>query len=254
LNTDHRPGPPSPLRVAVLQSNYLPWKGYFDIIHDVDLFVFYDDNQYTKNDWRNRNRIKAAGGAQWLTIPVGESQDRLICEVELNDDRWQQKHWSSLRQNYSRCPYFERYEGYFEDLYLGHRWTNLSELNHSLIRHISREFLGIRTEFADSRSWRVSGQKLDRLLDLVGQSGATHYLSGPAAVDYIDPERFAQAGIALEWKSYGGYPEYPQRYPPFEHGVSIVDLLFNTGPDAPWFIWGWRQGLPSPAHSPPSVG
>lgn len=242
-------------RVAVLQSNYIPWKGYFDIIHDVDLFIFYDDVQYTKNDWRNRNRIKSARGAEWITIPAGESHERLICEVEIKDSSWQAKHWRTLLQNYSRCPHFSAYKSYFEDVYLGRRWTNLSELNQGLIRHISREFLGIRTEFADSRHWAVSGQKLDRLLSLVVQSGATTYLSGPSAMSYIDPERFAQVGIGLEWKDYAGYPEYPQRFPPFEHGVSILDLLFNAGPEAGGYIWGWRGGsatsiLPEPEPQP----
>jgi hypothetical protein len=231
---------PEGRKLAVLQSNYIPWKGYFDIIHDVDLFIFYDDLQFTKNDWRNRNRIKAANGAEWITVPVGQDMNRLICEVELKDTTWQAKHWRTLQQNYGRCLYFGRYKAYFEDLYLGQRWTHLSELNQSLIRHISHAFLGLKTQFADSRSWQLSGKKLDRLLDLVMQSGATTYLSGPSARDYIDPERFAQAGIALEWKDYAGYPEYPQRFPPFEHGVSILDLLFNVGPEAGHYVWGWR--------------
>jgi hypothetical protein len=239
-------------RVAVLQSNYIPWKGYFDIIHDVDLFIFYDDLQFTKNDWRNRNRIKAAQGVEWITIPVGQDMNRLICEVELKEATWQAKHWRTLQQNYGRCPHFGLYKPYFEDLYLGRRWTKLSELNQSLIRHIAREFLGLQTEFADSRSWRLSGQKLDRLLDLVTQSGASSYLSGPAAREYIEPERFAAAGVALEWKSYAGYPEYAQRFPPFEHGVSILDLLFNMGPQAPDCIWKWReQAAQAAAATPP---
>jgi hypothetical protein len=228
-------------RVAILQSNYLPWKGYFDIIHDVDLFIFYDDNQYTTRDWRNRNRFKTAGGTQWLSVPVGADRNRLIHDVDIPDATWQQKHYQSLRQHYGKTPHFERYRGWLEQVYLGQRWTNLSAMNQSLICHISRELLGLRTEFADSRSWQLNGLKLDRLLDLVKQSGATHYLSGPAARDYIEPDRFAQAGITLEWKDYAGYPEYPQRFPPFEHGVSILDLLFNTGPEAPHYIWGWRE-------------
>jgi hypothetical protein len=228
-------------RVAILQSNYIPWKGYFDIVHDVDLFIFYDDLQFTTRDWRTRNRVKTQNGAEWMTIPAGNDRNRLICEVTLADDTWQAKHWRMLQQNYGRCAHFHRYKDYLESVYLGRRWTHLSELNQSLIRHISHEFLGIRTDFADSRAWSVRGQKLDRLLDLVVQSGATHYLSGPAAKDYIEPARLEQAGVALEWKNYAGYPEYPQRFPPFEHGVSILDLLFNTGPEAPQFIWGWRQ-------------
>lgn len=233
-----------PLRVAVLQSNYIPWKGYFDIVHAVDLFVFYDDLQFTKNDWRNRNRIKGTQGPEWLTIPVGQDMNRLICEVELKDHSWQAKHWRTLQQHYGKCAHFARYKAYFEDVYLGRRWTHLSMLNHALIQHISHEFLGLKTRFVDSRSYTLLGQKLDRLLDLVRQTDATSYLSGPAARDYIEPERFTALGIELRWQDYAGYPEYPQRFPPFEHGVSILDLLFNTGPDAPWHIWGWREAAP----------
>ena len=230
-----------PKRVAVLQSNYVPWKGYFDIVRDVDLFIFYDDRQFTKNDWRNRNQIKAASGPEWLTIPVGDAIDRLICDVAIANPAWQAKHWRTLQQNYGRCPHFARYRAYFEEVYLGRRWTNLSELNQTLIRHIAREFLGLRTEFADSRDYATRGQKLDRLLDLVVQSGATTYVSGPSAKDYIVPERFNEAGIDLVWKDYAGYPPYPQRFPAFEHRVSILDLLFNCGPEAPHYIWGWRE-------------
>ncbi len=230
------------LRVAVLQSNYIPWKGYFDIIHDVDLFVFYDDNQYTTRDWRNRNRIKTAGGPQWLTIPVGDDKTRLIHDVSVTNPAWQAKHYESLRQNYSKSPHFGLYRPWLEHVYLEQEWSNLSALNHATIQHVAREFLGIRTTFADSRTYAAQGHKLDKLVDLVVKTGATTYLSGPAAKDYIEPERFEQVRIGLEWKDYSGYPVYPQRFPPFEHGVSILDLLFNTGTDAPWYIWGWRQG------------
>jgi len=233
-------------RVAILQSNYIPWKGYFDIIQQVDLFIFYDDVQYTKSDWRNRNKIKTDKGAEWVSVPVGDDNNRLICEVVIGNPAWQIKHWRSLQQNYGRSPYFDRYRSYFEHVYLGQQWTSLSALNQALIKHIAREFLGIVTEFADSRRWQVHGHKMDRLLELAMQSGATTYLSGPSAKDYIDPERFQKAGIYLEWMSYAGYPEYPQRFPPFEHGVSILDLLFNVGPDSPWYIWAWRNGGSGP--------
>ena len=228
--------------VAVMQSNYLPWKGYFDIIHDADLFVFYDDVQFTKSDWRHRNRVKAASGSQWLSVPVGQSHDRLLCDVEISGDNWQRKHWQTLLMNYGKCRHFERYREYFEHTYLGTAWCNLSDLNQSLIRHISLEFLGIKTQFSDSREFQSAGKKLDRLLHLLGQTGATRYVSGPAAKGYVLADRFSQAGIELVWKDYGGYPEYSQRFPPFEHGVSIIDLLFNVGPDASRFIWGWRTG------------
>lgn len=232
--------------VVVLQSNYIPWKGYFDLIHDADLFIFYDDLQFTKNDWRNRNKIKTPKGAEWITIPVGADAHRLICEVEIKDSFWQTKHWKTIQQHYGKCPHFARYQAFFEEVYLGRQWGNLSELNHHLIRSISEELLNLKTEFRDSREYRLSGQKLDRLMELVTTAEAGRYISGPAAKDYIEPARFTEAGVELVWKDYSGYPEYPQRFPPFEHGVSILDLLFNVGPDAPWYIWGWREGSPAP--------
>jgi hypothetical protein len=230
-----------PSSAAVLQSNYIPWKGYFDIIHDVDLFVFYDCVQFTPRDWRTRNKIKTAAGLPWLTIPVGADRSRPIHEVAIPAPDWQKRHWESLKQNYGKCPHYSRYRPWFEHVYLGTTWTSLSELNQSTIRHIAREFLGITTTFADSREYAAQGHKLERLIDLVRKTGATSYLSGPAARDYIVPESFAEQGVELLWKDYAGYPEYPQRFPPFEHGVTILDLLFNTGPDAPWYIWGWRS-------------
>ena len=230
--------------VVVLQSNYIPWKGYFDLIHDADAFIFYDDLQFTKNDWRNRNKIKTIKGSRWLSIPVGTSANRLICEVALDDAGWQRSHWDSLRQQYEKRPYFKLYRSFFESVYLGKQWKNLSELNQFLIRHISHEILKISTQFLDSREFELDGQKLDRLLDLVVKSKATRYVSGPVAKDYIQPERFEALGIDLVWKDYSNYPEYPQAHPPFEHGVTILDLLFNVGPEAPQYIWGWRdEGL-----------
>ncbi|MEW5976937.1 MAG: WbqC family protein [Acidobacteriota bacterium] len=228
-------------KVAVIQSNYVPWKGYFDIIHDVDLFVFYDDVQYTKNDWRNRNRIKTAEGLCWLTIPVGQREDRLICDVSIADDRWARKHWCTLKQYYSKAPHFKEYKDMFEYVYLERTWRNLSELNQFLIKTISREFLDIRGEFADSRAYEAQGQRLDRLIDLLQKVGATLYVSGPTARGYIDEDVFSKVGIELVYKEYHGYPQYAQQFPPFDHGVSVLDVLFNCGRDAPYFIWGWRE-------------
>ena len=137
------------LRVAVLQSNYVPWRGYFDIIHDVDLFVFYDEVQYTKNDWRNRNRIITLRGTQWLTVPVYGSTDKAISEIEIVPGRWGEKHYQALLTNYGKAPYFDRYKGWLKDIY-HQNWKTLSELNQTLIRTISREYLEIGTRFAKS--------------------------------------------------------------------------------------------------------
>lgn len=227
--------------VVVLQSNYIPWKGYFDLINDADEFIFYDDLQYTKNDWRNRNKLKTPIGSEWITIPAGSNTNRLICDVEIKDMSWQQKHWKTLQQNYQRSPHFGSYRAFFEDFFLGHQWTNLSALNQYLVQQIATQFLGIKTTFLDSRKFVLTGQKQYRLIDLLIQAGAERYISGPAAKSYIIPSHFETKGIELVWKNYCGYPEYPQLFPPFEHTVSILDLLFNVGGDAPWYIWGWRK-------------
>lgn len=230
------------MKVAVLQSNYIPWKGYFDIIHDVDRFIFYDDLQYTKNDWRNRNRIRTPEGTAWLTLPVGSDESRLVEEVRLPEHpSVMRKQIAAFRANYARAPYFSMVMPFLEDALLGRKWVFLSELNRYLIESISREYLGIGTEFRDSHEFEKTGVKHERLLTMLQSAGATTYVSGPAAKDYIIAEDYGKAGIELVWKDYSGYPEYKQLYPPFDHAVSIVDLLMNTGTDAPWYIWGWRE-------------
>lgn len=228
--------------VAVLQSNYIPWKGYFDIIHDVEEFIFHDDLQYTKGDWRNRNLIKTPKGAVWLSVPVGTDERRLICDVKIQDPSWQAKHWRLLEQHYGKSPHFARYGDLFRDIYVTRTWHNLSVMNQHVIQEISKNILAVSTRFIDSRAYQPQGAKQDRLLDLLKKAGATTYVSGPAAKNYIEPQRFADAGITLVWKDYAGYPQYPQFHPPFVHGVSILDLVFQTGEQAPRFIWGWREG------------
>ena len=230
-------------KVAVIQSNYIPWKGYFDIIHDVDLFIFYDDVQYTKNDWRNRNKIKTSQGIHWITVPVGSPNQRLIYEVEPANPHWPRKHWLTLEQSYKNSPYFKDYKDFFKHVYTEVEWNNLSKLNQHLIKKISVDFLGIKTEFIDSRKYHLIGENIDRLLDLLQKVGATLYVSGPTAKAYLDDQSFIDAGIELVYKDYSGYPEYPQLFPPFEHQVSIVDLLFNCGPEASKYIWGWREEM-----------
>lgn len=217
--------------VGMTQSNYIPWKGYFDYINSVDEFYFYDDVQYTKQDWRNRNRIKTHKGTEWLTVPVGSSRDRLICEVEIRDSGWQRSHWDKIKHYYKNAPHFETYREFFEEIYLGKKWTNLSDLNQTIIKRISREILGIETRFGDSRSFNLTGKKAARYIPLLKQVGCTTFLSGPSAKNYLTEETMAKEGIKLEWMSYEGYPEYRQSFPPFEHKVTIIDLIFNEGPD-----------------------
>ena len=228
-------------KVAVLQSNYIPWKGYFDIIHDVDEFIFYDDLQYTKNDWRNRNKIIVQGKTFWLTIPVGMNEHRQILDVTMHDKSWQRKHWLTLQMAYRHSPFFKKYEEFFFHVYMEKEWDYLYELNRYLIEHISRDFLGIGTHFSDSRDFPTHGAKHEKLLSLVQAAGADVYVSGPAAKDYIVAEDYEREKIAIVWKDYAGYPEYPQMSERFTHNVSILDLLFHTGSNAPYYIWGWRE-------------
>ena len=227
------------MRVAVIQSNYIPWRGYFDIIHDADLFVFYDDVKYTVNDWRNRNRVKTANGVAWLTIPVGNQNERRICDVEIRDRTWARKHWMTIEQSYRRAPGFATYSDFFRGIY-AQPWDSLSVLNQTLVRRIATDLLGIRTEMRDSREFDLQGTRGDRLLSLLQQVGATDYISGPAAMQYLDADVYAQAGVHVHWKDYSSYPEYPQLYGPFAPDVSVVDLLMNCVDRAPDYIWGYR--------------
>jgi len=224
-------------RVAILQSNYIPWKGYFDLIGSVDEFVLYDDVQYTKNDWRNRNRIKTPQGVQWLTIPVriGGRFGQRVVDAEIADAGWGRRHWRTITQNYSRAPHFALVREAFEPLYLGSTDSSLSRVNRALLERAC-ELLGIRTRISWSHEYRTVEGRVERLVDLCRQLHADEYLSGPAARSYLDPALFEREGIRVVWMDYSGYPEYPQLHPPFVHEVSILDLLCNTGPEATRYL------------------
>jgi hypothetical protein len=231
--------------VAMVQSNYIPWKGYFDMINMADLFVFYDDVAFTKDDWRNRNRIKTKDGLQWLTVPCGPPRGRLICEVEIRDDGWQHKHWSRIQHAYARARYYDLYRERFEERYLGRRWRTLSELNQELIQWIAHGLLGIDTEFGDSRDYAIAPDKTreSRWIEILQRIGTDRFIIGPSARNYLDPPKeaeVARAGIELVWMDYSNYPEYGQLFPPFAHEVSIIDLIFNEGPDAPRYMKSFR--------------
>lgn len=229
--------------VAIVQSNYIPWKGYFDMIHSVDEFILYDDVQYTKRDWRNRNLIKGPQGLQWLTIPVlvkGKFTQAIKDTVVAEPD-WGKKHWNALVTSYAKAPYFKQYKEQFEALYLHEMPTALSEINLRFIKKIV-ELLGIRTKISFSMDYEFPrGDQNEQLISLCEKAGATAYVSGPAASVYLDKQAFANRGIAVSYFEYAGYPEYEQRFPPFEHGVSILDLLFNQGPEAPRFMKSFQN-------------
>ena len=224
-------------RVAIVQSNYIPWKGYFDLINSVDEFILYDDMQYTRRDWRNRNKIKSIHGPVWLTIPVEVKGKYLqqIRETAVSNKGWTLEHWKTICHCYAKAPHFESYRALFENLYLDCDETMLSRVNYRFLVAIC-EILGINTKITWSMDYVLAEGKSTRLVDLCRQAGATDYLSGPAARDYIEPRLFQEQGVHLQYFDYNGYPEYRQLFPPFVHEVSIIDLIFNEGPDAPKFM------------------
>ncbi len=218
-------------RVAIVQSNYIPWKGYFDLVRAVDEFILLDSVQYTRRDWRNRNKIKTSQGTAWLTIPVrckGLYLQR-ICDTEIEGTDWAKRHWASLCLHYRRAPYFAEYREQFESLYMGDQSRLLSEVNRKFLNTVC-ETLGIVTTITNDSEYQSTTGKNERLLELCLQSGATEYLSGPAAKGYLDEELFQKHGIRVLFADYSNYREYVQLFPPFDHAVTVLDLLFNTGP------------------------
>jgi hypothetical protein len=230
-------------RVAILQSNYIPWKGYFDIINRVDEFVLFDEAQYTKRDWRNRNKIKTPAGSVWLTIPVnvkGKFEQR-ISEAEVSNKGWADEHWKTIQHNYAKAPYFREFRPFFDELYAKAAQENhLSRVNHLFLSAIC-DLLGIHTRLSWSADYELPKGKNDRLIGICQQVNGAVYLSGPSARSYLDESLFHQANMQVEWMDYSGYPEYHQLYPPFDHAVSIVDLIFNEGGNAHQFMKSFSQ-------------
>lgn len=223
--------------VAIVQSNYIPWRGYFDLIAYVDEFIIYDDMQYTRRDWRNRNKIKTSQGLQWVTVPVVTKghYNQKIRETLIDGHDWARSHWRALELNYRAAPCFAEIADWLAPIYLDEKHAELSPLNRRLLEVICA-YLGIATQVTNSWDYELSEGKSERLAGLCLQAGGTEYVSGPAARSYIDDRVFKDLGIGLTWFDYDGYRDYPQLWGPFEPGVSILDLLFNTGPEAPAYL------------------
>lgn len=238
---------PNEKRVAMIQSSYIPWKGYFDIINSVDEFLLYDHVQYTRRDWRSRNQIKTSQGLQWLTIPiqVKHKSTQRICDAETSEPGWNEKHWKTIEQNYSRAECFAEYREQFRELYLGLRETRLSQINWRFITAIC-QILGITTPIRWSMDFDVEGDATEQVVAYCRRLGATTYISGPRARAYIDAGCFERAGIRLEYFDYEGYPTYRQLYGEFRHQVSVIDLLFNEGRSAPQFMKGYARDSGGP--------
>ena len=229
------------MNAVILQPSYIPWRGVFDQIQRADLFVFYDDVQYDKRGWRNRNQIKTPHGKQWLTVPVysrgAQTQNIPIYQIQIVwETPWNEIHLKAIQQSYSRAPHFERYLPLLETFFQRHD-DFLADFTIDFTIALARELGNTHTRFMRSSEISgINGQKTDRLTQILQAVGATHYISGPSAQDYIEQEKFEDAGITLEYMQYD-YPEYPQLYLPFDPYVSVLDLLFMTGSEAPQYIF-----------------
>lgn len=232
-------------KVAILQSNYIPWKGYFDLINLVDEFIIYDDAQYTTNDWRNRNRIQTQTGPQWLTIPIRNHLGQKIHEARTSSSDWAVKHWKAICQNYSKANHFRDYKDTFEALYLKSDSDSLSHINYRFITAICG-ILRIKTRITWSMDYQLSEGKTDRLVRLCKDVRATEYLSGPSAKAYLNETLFNKEGISVSYMDYSGYPKYTQLFPPFEHSVSVLDLIFNEGTNTPRFMKSFKEPIWTP--------
>ncbi len=230
-------------KVIITQSNYIPWKGYFDSINMVDLVILYDDMQYTKRDWRNRNQIKTPQGLKWISIPVEVKGKyyQAINETKISDKDWSKSHWDIIRQNYSKSPFFSQYKDAIEELYLDCNEDLLSLINYRFLDGIN-EILGIKTPMIFSSEYELVEGRTERLIDLCKKVGATDYYSGPAARNYMDEKLFEEESIKLNYFEYSGYPEYPQLHGAFAHGVTILDLIFNTGLNAQTYMKSFKDG------------
>lgn len=215
------------MKIVVLQSNYIPWKGYFELISQADVFCFYDEVKYTKNDWRNRNQLIDDNGPFWLTIPISkESVNFKIEEVKITDPSWQKKHYKTIASTYAKAPQFKIVDSILQEIYLNNSWVYLSEMNQYFIEKVAR-YIGLKTRFVKSGDYQLPDDRVMRLASLVKQVGGTTYISGPAAKDYLTGREhiFADANIELRYATYGPYLPYRQNSPGFTNNVSIIDTL-----------------------------
>ena len=229
-------------KIVITQSNYIPWKGYFDSIAISDEFVIYDDMQYTKRDWRNRNIIKTNNGLKWLTIPV-EVKGKFfqkIKDTKISDKNWNINHLSTLKHNYKNSNKFNEVKDFIEDLYFNATQNYLTEINVHFLTELSK-YLKIKQNFKFSSEFNLSEDRNQRLVDICLKLNGNQYFSGPAARNYMDESLFEKSGIEVIYFDYSGYKEYEQLYPPFEHGVSILDLIFNMGEDAYKYLKSTRK-------------
>jgi len=219
--------------IGILQPGYLPWLGFFEQMHGSDIFVVYDDVQYDKESWRNRNRIKTAKGIQWLTVPVliNFEEHPLIGEVKINNTvNWSKKHFSSIKQNYSKAPFFKKYIPIFDEAY-SKKWEYLIDIDMYFILKLA-ECLGIRDKrIVQSSTLNIEGDRIGRLVKICNLFDADIFYEGASGKNYIDEKSFIDRGVRIEYQDYK-HPIYNQLYGNFIPYLSVVDLLFNCGDES----------------------
>ena len=229
------------MKVAIHQPQYIPWLPYFCKIDECDLFIFLDSVDFQKNGLQNRNQIKTAQGAQWLTVPVRHRLGQKINEIGIEDGSgWRRKHWQTLRQAYGKAAAFANYEAELAAVF-EKPWARLSDLNIEITAMMMR-WMGISTPTATSSTMQAKGTASDLVLNLCLEAGATHYVSGTGGLNYLDADAFAAAGVGLDFRPAvfpGTYPQQHQRAG-FLNDLSAVDIVLNCGPD-------WRHYLPEEA-------
>ena len=225
------------MKLGALQPGYLPWLGFFHQIAKTDLFLICDELQYTRYDWRNRNRIRTKEGWLWLIVPI-EGRNRLnkrIDEIKIDYSKgWRRKHWLSIKESYQKAPYFEKYKDFWKEIYQ-RRWTYLADLDMAIILHCLK-LLGIGTKIVissdlkleDKFSKKVNLDATERIIFFCKELGADEFFEGASGKNYINEDRLKEEGIKLEYQNYH-HPVYRQVYQPFIPYLSIVDLLFNEG-------------------------
>lgn len=239
-------------KIAIIQSNYIPWKGYFDFINSVDEFILYDCVQFTKRDWRNRNLIKTKNGLLWLTVPVVSKGKyfQAISDTKIENSSWPLDHLKSLHHNYNKSDYYNQYKGKIEEIYdQCAKEQYLSKINFIWIKAIC-EWLNIHTTLSWAPSCDKEIDKTSKLINICKDHHAAVYISGPAAKDYMDENLFTQENIILQYMDYSGYPEYKQQFPEqgFIPNVSILDLLFNHGLNAKNYMKSFNTKVSENAH------
>lgn len=219
--------------IGILQPGYLPWLGFFEQIYQSNVFIIYDDVQYDKHGWRNRNKIKTSNGVQWLTVPVQIKfrEHPLIRDVKIdNTKKWKKKHLFSIRQNYSKSPFFEDYINIFELAY-SREWKYLIEINMFFIIELSKRLGMQNKKLVYSSALDIEGDRQERIINICKKFGADTFYEGPAGRSYIDEKHFNKNGINVEYQDYK-HPVYNQMYGDFIPYLSVIDLLFNHGKES----------------------